>query len=104
MRALPLLVLVVLILVALAVIFTVRAIRAKRARNNAEIGYFAYQIDQTRNGEDFTLIRIGRYNRKHRTEAAIPLDDPNYSNRVIEEFAKADTKARDWNSTKQALV
>jgi hypothetical protein len=99
MRLLPL-VIVALILVALAVIFTVRAIRAKRARALESVGYRPIQYDT----DTDTVIGIQRGRLKIRVEARVPLDDPDHGNRVIEEFAAADTKARDWNSTKKALV
>jgi hypothetical protein len=95
-----LLILIGIILVALTVIFTVRAIRARRERNAIEGDYGVWQLDTY----DHTQIRIARPGQVGRVEAVIEKDDPDYSNRVIEEFAKADAKAGDWNTTKRALT
>jgi hypothetical protein len=84
-----------LVLLALAIYLIVRARRASRE----EQGYQVQQYD----ADGLTVIRISRHNLRGRIEAAIPLDDPDYSARVLEEWARATVKAEDWNSTRKAL-
>lgn len=96
MRLLLLAALVLMVLVALAVI---RARRLSRIQKAMDRGYYAQRIDIG----DNTIIRLMRFGFTPRNEAVIPHNDPDYSNRVIEEFAAAQVKADDWNSTNRAL-
>lgn len=97
MRLLPL---AILVLMVLTTIFVVRAVRASRQKRALDKGWFAQQMDI---GEE-TVIQLGRYGHRPRIEAKIRFDDPDYSNKVIEAYATAQTKADDRNSTIKALA
>lgn len=91
--------LIVLLVLALTVALTVRAVRASRAKHDLDRGWHAQQMDI----DNATHIRIARVGYKPRTEAIVRFDDPDYSAKVIEAYAEAQTKADDWNSTRKAL-
>jgi hypothetical protein len=96
MRLLPLVALVLLVLI---IVMVIRARRISRLRKAEEQGWFAQKIDI---GEE-TVIKLAHIGKPGRLEAKIPFNDPNYSDRVIEEFARVEVKAADWNSTNKAL-
>jgi hypothetical protein len=101
-----LLLLVALVLVALIIYAVIRARRISRAKRAAEVGWYAHKWD----GESATHIqlrRAGEYGGRalnRRLEASIPYNDPFYGERVIEEYAAAEAKAEDRNSTNRALA
>lgn len=98
-------ILLAIVLLVLAIILIARAIRASRASHDEEVGYQVLKFDRLGryDGELETVIMIKRANLKGRVEAVIPLSDPTYSDRVIEEHARAVAKADDWNTTNRAL-
>lgn len=88
-----------LVLLVLTVVFTVRAIRASRLARQINKDYEVLQVDRGNS----TYIEVLLYPFHRKVEAVISLDDPDYSNRVIEEFGKAQAKVDDWNSTRRAI-
>jgi hypothetical protein len=89
-----------LILLALVAFLVVRAKWRKGQEREVARGYYVQQYDI----DGGTVIRIARHGLKGRVEAVIPLDDPLYSTKLFEEYAKAAAKAEDWNSTQRALT
>lgn len=99
-----LLILVIFVLIALAVIFAARAWVVRRKERELAQGYEVQRFDRTNEQGDLeTVVRIKRGNYRGRTEAVIPLDDPNHSEKVIEAVGAAQAKVDDWNSTDRAL-
>lgn len=98
-------ILLALILMALAIFMIVRAMRASRASHDDEIGYQVIKFDRLNaaTGRSETVIMLKRANLKGQVQAVIGMDDRDYSERVVEEFARASVKADDWNSTNRAL-
>ena len=93
MRLLVLAIIVVMVLVILAVA------RAYFSRKSDQ-GWVPIQSDW----DNETVITLVRPGYTPRQQARIPLDAPDYSIRVIEAWAAAETKARDWNTTRRAIA
>lgn len=95
-----LILLLALVLLVLAVWFIVRASRSSRQRRAGQgEGWFPRKIERA----NMVELRLEKYGHPGRREAVIYYDDPQFSSRLVEEWARIEVKADDWNSTNRAL-